>query len=133
MLKKVLVFLALLLGGGNDAPAGSPPAKTGIASWYGEAHRGKVMANGKRFNPDRLTAASWFYPLGTKLRVSVKEPFQGQTQARSVLVTVTDRGPALDLVRDGRVIDLARAAFRRLTSTDYGLVPVTIRPVQEPL
>ncbi len=42
----------------------SVPPSTGLASWYGEAHRGKLMANGKRFNPDRLTAASWFYRSG---------------------------------------------------------------------
>src|ERR1051326_4081390 len=78
------------------------PAK-GLASWYGEAHRGRLMANGKKFNPDKLTAASWFYPLGTKVRVTLKSPKQS---SRSVLVTVTDRGPAHELVRGGRVIDL---------------------------
>jgi len=29
------------------------------ASWYGETHRGLPMANGQRFNPDKLTAVSW--------------------------------------------------------------------------
>ena len=43
---------------------------TGYASWYGEDHRGRLMANGKKFNPDKLTAASWFYPLGTRVRVT---------------------------------------------------------------
>src|SRR5262245_5419101 len=52
--------------------ADSTPTQ-GLASWYGEDHRGRLMANGKRFNPDRLTAASWFYPLGTKVRVTLSE------------------------------------------------------------
>ena len=37
------------------------------ASWYGEEHRGLPMANGQRFNPDRFTAASWSFELGTKV------------------------------------------------------------------
>src|SRR6266567_7779763 len=93
-----------------SAFAGAPTAN-GWASWYGEEHRGKLMANGKRFNPDRLTAASWFYPLGTKVRVTLKSDNQNP---RSVLVTITDRGPAKELVRDGRIIDLTHAAFKRL-------------------
>src|SRR5882762_8147673 len=77
------------------SPASAPPAN-GFASWYGEAHRGKLMANGKRFDPDKLTAASWFYPLGTKVRVSLESSSRG---SHTVLVTITDRGPATDLVR----------------------------------
>ena len=85
------------------------------------------MANGKRFDPDKLTAASWFYPLGTKVRVSIDA---GSGVSRSVLVTITDRGPATDLVREGRIIDLAFGAFKRLGKPDLGLVPVTVHPVK---
>src|SRR6516162_1226131 len=63
------------------ALAGEEPI-TGLASWYGEEHRGKLMANGKRFDPDKLTAASWFYPLGTKVRVTLTSNSQN---TRSVL------------------------------------------------
>jgi rare lipoprotein A len=83
---------------------------SGVASWYGEDHRGRPMANCKPFNPDKLTAASWFYPLGTKLRVTSTSS-KGSTHA--VVVTVTDRGPSKTLVRDGRIIDLTHAAFKR--------------------
>lgn len=88
------------------------------ASWYGEAHRGLPMANGRPFNPDKLTAASWFYDLGTKVVVT-----HGN---RSVVVEITDHGPAHRLVRAGRKIDLSRAAFARLADTDIGLIEVTI-------
>lgn len=98
----------------------------GFASWYGEELRGRLMANGEPFDPDKLTAASWFYPLGTRVRVTVSSPY---FEARSVLVTITDRGPAKSLVRQGRVIDLGRAAFRKLAEPDLGLVEVTVRPV----
>src|SRR5438045_2474584 len=99
----------------------APPV--GMASWYGEEHRGRLMANGKRFNPDNFTAASWFYPLGTKVKVTLNSQNQ---PPRSVLVTITDRGPAKRLVRDGRIIDLGHAAFRALAHPDLGLVAVTV-------
>jgi rare lipoprotein A len=81
------------------------------------------MANGKRFDPDKLTAASWFYPLGTKIRVTRTSP---TGRIHSVLVTITDRGPDRELVRDGRIIDLARAAFKRLAGVERGLVEVRV-------
>ena len=83
------------------------------------------MANGERFDPGKMTAASWFYPLAARVRVSLKDP------ARSVVVTVTDRGPAArSLVREGRIIDLAQAAFERLARSSIGLVAVTVEPVR---
>jgi rare lipoprotein A len=105
----------------------SKPQK-GFASWYGEELRGKLMANGKPFNPDKLTAASWFYPLGTRVRVTIRSP---QYEPRSVLVTITDRGPAKRLVEQGRVIDLGFAAFQKLAEPDLGLVEVIVEPVQQ--
>jgi rare lipoprotein A len=99
----------------------------GFASWYGEEHRGKLMANGQKFNPDKLTAASWFYPLGTRVRVTVNS---SNFESRSVLVTITDRGPAKRLVKQGRVIDLGRAAFQKLAHPDLGLVEVVVEPVE---
>lgn len=105
--------------------ADSTPTQ-GLASWYGEDHRGRLMANRKPFNPDKLTAASWFYPLGTKVRVTLAE---SSRTLRSVVVTITDRGPAKDLVRDGRIIDLTHAAFRRLAHPDRGLVAISVEVV----
>jgi rare lipoprotein A len=118
----------LAAGAGTNSAVGAPPVKAGLASWYGEDHRGKLMANGKPFDPDKLTAASWFYPLGTTVRVTTRS----EDRRRSVLVTITDRGPAHDLVRDGRIIDLGRAAFKRIAHLDSGLVAVTVHPVSWP-
>ena len=89
------------------------------ASWYGEQHRGLPMTNGHPFNPDRLTAASWFYELGTKVIVTHRD--------RSVVVEITDRGPARRLVDRGRKLDLSRAAFARLADPDVGLIRITAR------
>lgn len=89
------------------------------ASWYGEEHRDLLMANGQRFNPDKLTAASWCFELGTKVAVTHAN--------RTVVVEITDRGPAKRLFRDGRKIDLSRAAFAKLANPDLGLICVTVR------
>jgi rare lipoprotein A len=77
------------------------------------------MANGQPFDPDKLTAASWFYDLGTKVVVTHEN--------RSVIVEITDRGPAKFLLKEGRKIDLSRAAFAKLADLDLGLIDVTIR------
>jgi rare lipoprotein A len=124
-MKTPLLWAMVVMVGASPVSAGAPPEK-GQASWYGESHRGKLMANGRKFDPEKLTAASWFYPLGTKLRVTTKAPRQ---PARSVTVTVTDRGPAHDLVREGRIIDLAHGAFRRIADPDLGLVRVRVEPL----
>jgi rare lipoprotein A len=88
------------------------------ASWYGEEHRGLLMANGQQFNPDNLTAASWRFALGTKVMVTHAN--------RSVVVEITDRGPAKRLFQEGRRIDLSRAAFAKLANPDFGLIDVTV-------
>jgi rare lipoprotein A len=126
---KLALCAALVAVGAGQLEANAAPGE-GIASWYGETHRGKLMANGKKFNPEKLTAASWFYPLGTRVKVtSTTKGKSNRSVVRSVYVTITDRGPAQDLVREGRIIDLAHGAFRRLADPDLGLISVTVQPV----
>ncbi len=92
----------------------------GIASWYGQQHQGRKMANGKRFDRRKMTAASWYVPLGTVLRVVNLE------NGRSVTVTVTDRGPNLRL---HRILDLSEAAAKELGYVEKGLTPVFVSPI----
>lgn len=94
------------------------PAAADVASWYGDELRGRKMANGKPFDPDALTCASWFYPLGARLRVT--------RGSQEVTVLVTDRGPARRLVAQGRTLDLSQAAFRRLAPLRVGLIDVNV-------
>ncbi len=92
----------------------------GIASWYGEQRQGRKMANGQRFDRNKLTAASWYFPLGTVVRVvNVKN-------GESVVVTITDRGPNLRL---NRILDLSEAAANKLGYVSEGLTPVFLYPV----
>jgi rare lipoprotein A (peptidoglycan hydrolase) len=108
-----LIFAASLLSAFMIAAVSHAKTRTvkkeshfvGVASWYGLQHQGLKMANGKRFDRRKMTAASWYVPLGTVLRVVNLE------NGRVVTVTVTDRGPNFRL---HRVLDLSEAAARQL-------------------
>ena len=102
----VALFFAALI---YTVPARA--GECGKASFYAEQHQGKTMANGRPFDMHAMTAASWYYPLGTKVRVSAG--------GRSVVVTITDRGPAKRL---GRIIDLSKAAFAKLAPVGQGVI-----------
>src|SRR5438270_7092022 len=127
-MKNISLLLGLLVLATFTAKA-EPPPGAGHASWYGEDHRGKLMANGKPFDPDKLTAASWFYPLGTKVQVTLQEEptALAAKSPHTVLVVITDRGPARRLVNQGRIIDLIHAAFKELAAPELVLIPVHAR------
>lgn len=92
----------------------------GVASWYGLQHQGRKMANGKRFDRKKLTAACWDLPLGTIVRVTNLQ------NGHSVVVTITDRGPNHRL---HRAIDLSEAAADRLDYVHAGLARVYFAPI----
>jgi peptidoglycan lytic transglycosylase len=87
-----------------------------VASWYGTGFHGRRTASGQVFDQERLTAAHKTLPFGTKLRVT------NLRNGRSVLVTVTDRGP---FVRN-RQLDVSFGAARRLGLVNVGTAPVLI-------
>ena len=108
----------------------SPSNDSGTASWYGyewttsKAHpRRGIMANGHRFNPRALTAASFAYPLGSTIMVT------NVANGRQVTVEVTDRGPAMHL---GRLLDLSDAAATQLGYRQQGVTYVSVRVVSAP-
>lgn len=117
LLSASLISAATLTKGASVKPNSH---YVGIASWYGQQHQGLKMANGKRFDRRKLTAASWYVPLGTVLRVVNLE------NGLSVTVTVTDRGPNLRL---NRIVDLSEAAARQLGYVEKGLTRVYLSPV----
>lgn len=114
-MKKLLRILALCL------TSKAPSALGAVASWYGPECQGREMANCKPFDYNKLTCASYNYPLGTRLNVVYYELATGTK--KTVKVTVTDRGPAKRLHRS---IDLSQAAFARLAPLSRGLIKVTI-------
>lgn len=91
------------------------PAEACLASWYGGHHHGRRTASGARFDEAALTAAHRTLPFGARVRVSLG--------ARSVVVTITDRGPAR---WTGRCIDLSRGAAERLGMIRRGVADVRL-------
>jgi rare lipoprotein A len=89
------------------------------ATWYGEQERGKPMANGRPFNPEAMTAATWNYPLGSKLKLMYGN--------KSVVVEVTDKGGARAFMQFGKVVDLSHAAFAKLARPEVGTLRVKIK------
>jgi rare lipoprotein A (peptidoglycan hydrolase) len=94
-----------------------PQPSLGRASYYGYAFAGRKTAMGTTFRPEELTAAHRSLPLGTKVRVT------NLVNGRSVLVTITDRGP---YVR-GRSLDLSLGAARELEMVQRGVASVLIQ------
>lgn len=118
-MKSFAVIICLM---GVSFPLISAQPDSGLASWYGEDHRGRKMANGQVFDPDRLTCATWQYRFGQMLRVT-----NARTK-KSVVVICTDRGPNRRF-SPRRCVDLSRAAFSKIADLDRGLVTVTVEPL----
>lgn len=107
---------AIFVAGGwpmSTAVAGQTGAHgfSGLCAYYAES--GKV-ASGARFDPNGFTAAHRTLPFGTRVRVI------DDKSGRSVIVTITDRGP----FGGGRVIDVSPGAARALDMIDRGVIYV---------
>jgi len=95
----------------------------GTASWYGPGFHGKRTASGERYDQNDLTAAHRKLPLGSEVKVTNLE------NGRSIVVEINDRGPYIK----GRVIDLSKAAARRLGIVEDGLGKVRIEATRQQL
>ena len=118
--KRWIALLGVWLAATTALAEARPPrnGQVGWASWYGSFHHGKPTANGERFSMHRLTAAHRTLPLGTTVVVT------NLRTRRQVAVRINDRGPYVDPKR--RIIDLSRAAVRRLGFEHPGLAPVRL-------
>ena len=94
-------------------------AQTGIASFYHNKFHGRTMANGDKFNNNKLTAAHKTLPFGTIIKVT------NINTKQFVYVTITDRG---NFYKYGRIIDLSKEAAERIGITNKnGLAKVNIK------
>ena len=96
--------------------------QVGTASWYGPGFNGKKTASGERFDQNKLTAAHRSLPLDTVVKVTNLD------NGKAVKVEINDRGP----YSGKRVIDLSRAAARKLDMTDDGTARVRIEVAELP-
>lgn len=94
------------------------PVMQGPASYYTVASSSAMTASGERFRDDAYTCAMLDGEFGDYFLVVAES-------GRSVVVRLNDRGP---YHRD-RVIDLSKAAMRRLGGVGQGVIDVTIYPL----
>ncbi len=135
-LYRLLLFLILILFAAScgvvrhsTSPAAESPRdseelreiETGIASWYGSKFHGKATANGETYNMNDLTAAHRSLPFNTVVQV------ENQTNGKSVVVRINDRGPYVG----NRIIDLSRRAAQEIDMEDAGTAEVRIFLIEE--
>jgi rare lipoprotein A len=88
----------------------------GTASFYANKFEGRQTANGEIFSQEKLTGASNILPLNHWVRVT------NMRNHLSVVLRITDR-----MHKDNkRLIDLSRAAAKKLKYTGYGLAHVKV-------
>lgn len=121
-------------------PLAPPPQYTDdrpaqYASWYDEESCRReqglpedailYMANGEVLDDEVYTCAIWDKEFGTILVVTNIDT------GTKVEVEVTDRGPTKRLVRQGRIIDLTRRAFKEIAPLSQGLCRVRMEKIQQ--
>lgn len=93
----------------------------GKASYYSNKFNGRKTASGEIYNSKLYTAAHRSLPFGTKVKVT------NLKNGKFVIVKINDRGA----LRGGRVIDVSRAAAKKLGMIREGVVRVKIEIVKE--
>jgi rare lipoprotein A len=92
----------------------------GSATYLARSFHGNESASGETFDERKLIAAHRTLPFGSEVRVTNLE------NGRSVKVRIVDRGPYGRNYRRGTIIDVSRAAARRLRMIRHGKVPVRV-------
>ena len=127
----VLIALLLLCGAACGKKVAPKTAigqnQRGLASWYGhgDGYHGKITTNGERFDKNKLTAAHFNLPFGTKVRV------HNLQNGRKVVVRINDRFP-VETLRKGRIIDLSYGAAKELRMVRDGIVSVFLEIISLP-
>ncbi|MFB3827152.1 MAG: septal ring lytic transglycosylase RlpA family protein [Bryobacteraceae bacterium] len=94
--------------------------ETGVASWYGHPYHGRAAASGEIYDMEQMTAAHRTLPFHTWVRVHDLD------NGKTVDVRINDRGPFVN----GRIIDLSRAAARRIAMIGPGTANVRLEVIR---
>ena len=102
----------------SSVVAATPAAATeeGLAAVYTDRLAGHTTASGKKYDPNKLTAAHKTLPFGTRVKVT------NQKNGKSVELRITDRGPR----QADRVLDISRRAARALGISPHGMAKVSV-------
>jgi rare lipoprotein A (peptidoglycan hydrolase) len=91
----------------------------GIASYYADKFEGRRTSSGEPFRQSKMTGAHNSLPLGTWIRVTRLD------NGRQVVVRINDRMHP----RNPRLVDLSKAAARKLGYIGLGVVTVSVEPL----
>jgi rare lipoprotein A len=108
-------------------PVSKGTRQEGLASWYGkgDGYHNKPTASGETFDRNKLTAAHFSLPFGTRVLVMNKK------NGRTVEVHINDRFP-VETLQKGRIIDLSYRAAQVLGMVRDGVVPVVLEVLHLP-
>jgi rare lipoprotein A len=112
----MIVFVAFVLVFSLNRSEDTAYSEVGTASYYAWSLDGNRTASGEIYRHTHLTAAHRTLPLGTWLKV------ENLANKKTVVVKVNDRGPFIE----DRILDLSRAAFKKLAPMKEGLIEVRI-------
>lgn len=120
-LKQLTVFCCVLIwlascGKKNISKTNFNVRQTGKASFYADKFEGRKTASGEIYWHQRFTAAHRTLPFGTKVQV------RNKANGFVVVVSINDRGPFVA----GRIIDLSKAAAKKLDMIQTGVADVEI-------
>lgn len=117
---RVLPFFSATNSSEVSSLTTSSLVQRGVGSWYGPRFHGRRTASGEVYNMNDFTAAHQTLPLGTVVRVT------NQSNGKSTLVRINDRGPYID----GRIIDLSYNAAKILDIVQPGTGDVAIEVIE---
>ena len=123
----IVATMVVMISAGQPAASDeSERIRFGLASWYGPGFHGEETASGEIFDQRELVAAHRTLPFGSVVRVTNLQ------NGRRVTLRIIDRGPYGRNFRKGTVIDVSRAAARRLGFLRTGLVRVRLDVLSVP-
>lgn len=99
-------------------------SQSGKASFYSRSFDGQETASGEIFDSNELVAAHPSYPLGTTARLTNTE------NGLSTEVRIIDRGPTKENQREGVIIDVSRAAAKKLNMIEDGRVNIKVEVLE---
>jgi rare lipoprotein A len=115
------LFASAMLTAGLAPHAAMAASGCSSASHYGvgDGYHGQTTASGERYNAYDVSTAHRYLPFGTRLLVT------NQSNGRSVVVRVNDRGPFVG----GRDLDLSYGAFSKIASPSQGVASICYRKI----
>ena len=112
----ILICFVFCSGCQDNTPISGVYSVVGFASWYDS----RFVASGESYQEHGFTCAMRNRDFGKDYLVCNRE------NNKCVVVRHNDFGPALELFKSGRIIDLSRYAFSKLADLKKGIIRVRI-------